>query len=953
MTLPTSSNLMDILLVAVDTRFIMDHNLIIQQLFARTDIHATERNADQYRSIPLHLCLPPELVEAIEKSLRLASETMQPGYGELYVEHHNQIFPVRYDLFIVDEERVLCTVKRILTQTPTDLLITQRNLAFRLSEATSIDSVLSYVLQAAMEISKTHAAGLYLLNEVGDTLVCRASVGISPQFLENTQDYNRESDRWNMVMSGRPVYSRVNDLQLKNKQHLESEEFKILAVIPIPFQGKVIGCINLASRQVMEIGEDQRRAVETVAVQTGITIKRLQSQYSLQTGYQHLMQLFDLIQELVFVVNLQGKIFYANRAAVKALDVSSVEDVVGKSGIEFISEKSLADMTEAVAYISPDNFHDLQLDFISRTGKHFTVDTRMTLGVWELEPVIISSCRPVTQRAQHSQDEMYQMLDLIERMPLPVLFVRPNTLQIVYANMKAGEIFGFTQQDLHNHAFLSYFSETENERLSTELRSGGIQRISLTNPWLLLRKDHSSFLADLFGSRVLWQDEEMMIFVISWLDNEGQNHLGMDKDRYREVINQQVDLVIRFTPDGLLSFVNQTYCDFFNMTAEQLIGSHMQAHVHHADLEFVLNHFNELTFTNPILRNRNRMTDGLGRIRLMEWIDRGIFDGENLVEIQAVGRDITDDTVINRTVPQVEKRFRTLVEKIPAMTYIMHAKTMFPLYLSPQFESMTGKAIEDIYAQPDLWPESIHPDDRESVFEGINRRIIGEDHGEPIEYRYYHRDGHMIWALDYGSRIEAEDGTVLLQGMIQDISEMKRMHQRLDYMIGFEHLVNELSLVLMNTTAASLDASLQGVLAKLGTFNQVDRVYIFDIISGKEAMCNTYEWCAPEIPPHMDFLQYLPFNSLPWGITKIFNQEPVHIPDTSRLAPEATAERLFLESEDVLSVLVVPMIDQGQVTGVIGFDSVIQPKSWDAEAITLLRMVSDMIVNTRSRFKTQ
>jgi DNA-binding NtrC family response regulator len=75
-----------------------------------------------------------------------------------------------------------------------------------------------------------------------------------------------------------------------------------------------------------------------------------------------------------------------------------------------------------------------------------------------------------------------------------------------------------------------------------------------------------------------------------------------------------------------------------------------------------------------------------------------------------------------------EARYRTLVQTIPAATYIdaesedaiAGYKTIF---ISPQITTMIGYAPEELTADPDLWASLIHPEDRERARAGDRRHV--------------------------------------------------------------------------------------------------------------------------------------------------------------------------------------------------------------------------------------
>lgn len=131
-----------------------------------------------------------------------------------------------------------------------------------------------------------------------------------------------------------------------------------------------------------------------------------------------------------------------------------------------------------------------------------------------------------------------------------------------------------------------------------------------------------------------------------------------------------------------------------------------------------------------------------------------------------------------------EHLFRTLVEQIPAITY-MYTETapgsgrFTTNYNSPQFERILGYPPNEWQQNPDLWLSLLHPDDREGVLaeeERTNRT------GEPfrMEYRLVARDGHVVWVWEQGVLVRDEPGQPRQWlGVINDITERKEAEERL------------------------------------------------------------------------------------------------------------------------------------------------------------------------------
>jgi len=119
--------------------------------------------------------------------------------------------------------------------------------------------------------------------------------------------------------------------------------------------------------------------------------------------------------------------------------------------------------------------------------------------------------------------------------------------------------------------------------------------------------------------------------------------LRTSEARYREVVEDQTEIISRLRANGTFLFVNEVYCRVFGKTFEDLVGNKWMPVCYAEDLPHVQRQLAMLAPDHPVAVIENRVFTGDGSLRWMQFVNRGFFDNTGqLLEIQSVGRDITD-----------------------------------------------------------------------------------------------------------------------------------------------------------------------------------------------------------------------------------------------------------------------------------------------------------------------
>ena len=140
--------------------------------------------------------------------------------------------------------------------------------------------------------------------------------------------------------------------------------------------------------------------------------------------------------------------------------------------------------------------------------------------------------------------------------------------------------------------------------------------------------------------------------------------------------------------------------------------------------------------------------------------------------------DLTAEMETSQALRDSETRYRALVEHVPAIVYIdSNEPKPATIYVSPKVTTLLGYEPDEWMQDPALWPRSIHAEDRARVV-GLWAASVRSGEDFHCEYRYLHKDGHIVWVRDGATSIRGNDGRALYwQGVIQDISDRKDAEQ--------------------------------------------------------------------------------------------------------------------------------------------------------------------------------
>ena len=244
--------------------------------------------------------------------------------------------------------------------------------------------------------------------------------------------------------------------------------------------------------------------------------------------------------------------------------------------------------------------------------------------------------------------------------------------------------------------------------------------------------------------------------------------LKESEERYRNVVETQTELICRFLPDSTLTFVNDAYCKYFGKAAHELVGTRFILLIPESERDSTLRYFEALVEHPRIETREHPVIRPGGGPAWQQWTNYVISSGAGAkVEVQGVGRDISERKHLEQQLIRSEREFSTLVENSPDVIFRSDRDLRY-IYASPNVKGIFGIATAAFLGKRPS--EVAVPDYDWSGFETRCREAI--DKRQATVHEFQHRGRH------YRTRIVPEyssgGGVESVMSITEDFTERLR-----------------------------------------------------------------------------------------------------------------------------------------------------------------------------------
>jgi PAS domain S-box-containing protein len=330
-------------------------------------------------------------------------------------------------------------------------------------------------------------------------------------------------------------------------------------------------------------------------------------------------------------------------------EVNGIEFVSDMNGIEFLKYLKSAGNTTPVILLCRRSLQKIVVQEVAN-GTEIRIPKNGNISPQLLEMVTLIKQTMLRRKAEREvKGQNDQLTCILSATPLGIFQVKNQV--ITWANPQFSEMLGYEESYPVGKEISSFFKTAEDfERVSHELRITQTSRGFGMAECNLVKKDHTFLACQIQVQAVDPRLTGMAgTFVVTDVSEKKKiaDALKESEARYREVIQNTQNIIIRMDTQGNITFFNRFALSFFDYTSDEVIGKNVvgtivaeKARSGH-DLSMMANDlgFNAEGYAVNVNENVRRNGDR----GWIAWINKAIRDEQgHIIEILCIGNDITD-----------------------------------------------------------------------------------------------------------------------------------------------------------------------------------------------------------------------------------------------------------------------------------------------------------------------
>ncbi len=253
--------------------------------------------------------------------------------------------------------------------------------------------------------------------------------------------------------------------------------------------------------------------------------------------------------------------------------------------------------------------------------------------------------------------------------------------------------------------------------------------------------------------------------------------LSASEELHRTIVDANPDLIGRYLPGGIVTYLNPALIRFMGVDAQTLLGKSFYPFNHEDDLRKIIPLIESIQRDNPSVEIENRTLLPDGRVRWNRWVHSGIFDEQGKIkEYLAVGTDITERKLAEMELDEERLRLKYIIKGANAGTWEWNVQTGETRF-NERWAEMLGYTLEELSPiNIQTWENLTHSENLKTAYDLLRRHFSRELDFYECKTQMRHKDGTWIWIHGRGKVVTWTEGgePLLMMGAHLDITGHKQ-----------------------------------------------------------------------------------------------------------------------------------------------------------------------------------
>jgi PAS domain S-box-containing protein len=377
------------------------------------------------------------------------------------------------------------------------------------------------------------------------------------------------------------------------------------------------------------------------------------------------------------------------------------------------------------------------------------------------------------QQELPESEEGYRLI--VENASQGIVIAQENAIR--YANPKITEYSGYTREELTSRPFLDLIYADDREMVINHHRDVLLEKAPLRQlRHRIINKQGRIKWIEVTGVPFTWEAKPSTLLFISDIteQKEIEDRLRESEERYRDLIENTGDLIYVMDGNGNFKLVNQTIEREYGYSASDLLGKGFTDIITPESYKLAADVFQRQLEGIDVGSREYDLYDKDGNINTIETKEQLVWEGDRVIEVYGIARDVTDRKRIEAALRESEEKYRLVVENANEMITVSVEGNLS--YVNKKALEISGFSEDELIGVPVI--DLIHPDDRHLLVDHREKRNRGNLASKPLIMRLIIKSGDIVWSENSIVPITWQGKPAALN-ITTDITERKRIEDSL------------------------------------------------------------------------------------------------------------------------------------------------------------------------------